>query len=75
MHGLGMIKQLNRIADAKAKRQLAEEQRDSVAKPGETKEEREKRMDEEAGLKHVPSDGLDGFTSWAGQPQRPTHND
>ena len=50
MHGLGTIKKLNRIADAKAKRQLAKEQRDSVAKPGDTKEEREKRTDEEAGL-------------------------
>ena len=75
MHGLGTIKKLNRIADAKAKRHLAGEQRDSVAKPGETEQEREKRMDEEAGLKHVPSDGLDGFTSYAGQPQRPTHDD
>ena len=43
MHGLGTIKKLNRIADAKAKQQLAKEQRDSVAKPGETELEQRNR--------------------------------
>ena len=43
MHGLGTIKKINRIADAKAKHQLAEEQRDSVAKPGETDLEQRNR--------------------------------
>ena len=43
MHGLGTIKKLNRIADAKAKHQLAKEQRDSVAKPGETELEQRNR--------------------------------
>ena len=43
MHGLGTIKKINRIADAKAKHQLAQEQRDSVAKPGETELEQRNR--------------------------------
>ena len=43
MHGLETIKKLNRIADAEAKRQLAKEQRDSVAKPGETELEQRNR--------------------------------
>ena len=43
MHGLGTIKKLNQIADAKAKHALAKEQRDSVAKPGETELEQRNR--------------------------------
>ena len=43
MHALGTIKRLNQIADAKAKHQLAKEQRDSVAKPGETELEQRNR--------------------------------
>ena len=49
MHGLGTIKKLNRIADAKAKQQLAKEQRDSVAKPGETELEQRNREAAENG--------------------------
>jgi Tfp pilus assembly protein PilX len=49
MHGLGTIKKINRIADAKAKHQLAQEQRDSVAKPGETELEQRNREAAENG--------------------------
>ena len=43
MYGIGTLRKINRIADAKAKRQLAQEQRDSVAKPGETELEQRNR--------------------------------
>jgi hypothetical protein len=45
MHGLGTLKKINAIADAKAKHQLAKEQRDSAAKPGETELEQRNRED------------------------------
>jgi hypothetical protein len=43
MYGLSSIKRINRLADAKAKHALAKEQRDSVAKPGETETEQHNR--------------------------------
>ena len=43
MHGLGTIRKINRVADAKAKHALAKEQRDSLAKPGESESDQRNR--------------------------------